>query len=267
MDDHVSDFFCQASDEAPHGNFHRVVALHNAPETSFQEVALNVKDLCKGWHELAYLGTEDRIEFTRDFWLSKLPYEPNAHQSITKFFSQLDDIGIYLVQKKFDDPFESHMVYSLKGDKGFFQGLCSATDLEITQLQKRFPNHTIPKDYLAFLKIHNGFAKSTDTGVLSTSCIAIATEQFHAILSHGAPLETSIGTVIDPETLVPFYESFGMPVYQCFWSDWYPQQEMGNVYYSGFTHTISDVFGVETSIETLGFPTFLSWLTFYLETV
>lgn len=267
MNEHVSDFFSQASDDAPHGNFHRVIALHNAPESTFEEIHAVVPDLCKGWHELAYLEAADRIEFTRDYWLAKLPFDPKTTQAIITFFSQLDDIGIYLIQRTYDDPYEAHMVYSLKEERGFFQGLSGASEEDVVQLQKLFPDHIIPQDYLSFLRIHNGFAKSTDTGVLSSRQVPVATEQFRAILGQGDPLKIDSGKIVDPLTLIPFYESFGMPVFQCFWSDWYPEQEMGNVYYSGFTHTISDVHGKEAGTDSLGFPTFLAWLIFYLETV
>jgi hypothetical protein len=58
-----------------------------------------------------------------------------------------------------------------------------------------------------------------------------------------------------------------MPFYQCFWAEWYPEQEMGNVYYSGESKTISDVFGSFSSSETMAFTTFTDWLMFYLERI
>ena len=58
-----------------------------------------------------------------------------------------------------------------------------------------------------------------------------------------------------------------MPFFQCFWLEWYPEDEMGNVYYSGVANTISDLAAKATSAENMAFPTFTDWLMFYLETI
>lgn len=81
------------------------------------------------------------------------------------------------------------------------------------------------------------------------------------------PLLTAEGSEVNPKHLIPFYESFGFPCYQCFWADWYPDQEMGNIYYSGLTHTISANRDETVGTENMSFPTFLDWLMFYLETI
>jgi hypothetical protein len=78
---------------------------------------------------------------------------------------------------------------------------------------------------------------------------------------------TSKGAPVNPKSVIPFYESFGIPFYQCFWGEWYPQQEMGNVYFSHTTKTISDVGGTDSSAESMAFQTFVEWLMFYLERV
>ncbi|GAB4235764.1 MAG: hypothetical protein Tsb0021_15370 [Chlamydiales bacterium] len=267
MDEHVSDFYCQASDEAPHGNFHAVISLHNDVFKVDWET-LNELDshLNKGWYELAQLSSQDRVEFSREYWMTQLPYAPHVHQAISRFFDSLDDIGIFVVQKKYGDPFFSEMVYSV-ANKGFYHGKTGASDEDIALLQQVFPDHIIPEDYLAFLKIHNGFSKSVDTGILSTHNIEPSYRIFQELLDSKEPLKYANGKIIDPKNLIPFYESFGMPIFQCFWTDWYPQQEMGNVYYSGYTHTISDITQSDAETESLAFPTFAEWLAFYLESV
>lgn len=267
MDDHVNEFFSQPSDKAPHGNFHMVIALHNAPEVPWEFIAERVPDLSKGWHELAYLNTCDRIDFTRDYWLTRLPYTPKIHRSLTDFFDRLNDIGVFIIQRKYDDPYESHLVYCLKEGKGFFHGVAGAMEQDIAELQQLFPDHIIPEDYLAFLQIHNGFCKTTDTGVISTAAIEECCAKFQEFLEEKEPIRLPDGRIVNPKTLIPFYESFGMPKFQCFWSEWYPEQEMGNVYYSGYTNTLSDVEKTNVSAENMAFPTFLDWLRFYLEQV
>lgn len=268
MDHHIKEFYRKSSDESPSGNFHAVISLHEAPGISWEEVSAKAPELPRGWFELAHLDPKDRIEFTRDFWLMKIPYRAGLDTFINRFFSSLDEVCIFLTQKKFSDPFEAHLVYSLKGNSGFYQGLAPATEKEQVTLKAAFPDFVLPADYLAFLHIHNGFSKTTDcTGVTCTKGVVDLYKTLQQFLKQRDPIMTSKGTAVNPETLIPFYESFGMPFYQCFWAEWYPEQEMGNVYYSGEAQTISDVYRGKTSAETMAFPTFTDWLMFYLERV
>jgi hypothetical protein len=70
---------------------------------------------------------------------------------------------------------------------------------------------------------------------------------------------------VDPGTLVPFYESSGLNSFQCFYADWYPGSEMGNLYFSGLDYTVSDLTRQSAWEENGAFPTFLEWLASYLE--
>lgn len=268
MDNHIKEYFRQSSDNAPHGNFHSVISLHEAPDISWKAISQKVPKLCRGWFELVHLSSKDRIEFTHDFWLSKFPYRAGMDAFFDKFFNSLDDIGLFLTQKKFDDPYDATLIYSLKNDNGFFRGSLPIEENNLTALQKSFSNVMLPADYLAFLRIHDGFSKATDcTGVTPSSQMTESYRNFQQMLQQQDPILTSIGSVVNPATLIPFYESFGMPFYQCFWAEWYPEQEMGNVYYSGEAKTISDIFSAQTGPENMAFPTFVDWLIFYLERV
>lgn len=268
MDHHLKDFYRQFSDEGPRGNFHSVIALHQAPHLSWKEAQIKVPDLFRGWFELAHLSVKDRINFSLDFWLAKLPYRQGLDESLNRFFASLDDIGVFLTQKKFEDPYECHLIYSIKDNGGFFRGASPATEKSLAQLQKAFLDYILPNDYLAFLQIHNGFCKATDcTGITSVENMPASYVSLQKMIQQHDPIVTSRNTIVDPKTLIPFYESFGMPFYQCFWTEWYPDQEMGNVYYSGESKTISDVFSGVTSSEMMAFSTFTDWLMFYLERV
>jgi hypothetical protein len=269
MDHHIKEYYSQSCDNAPRGHFHAVISLNDSPKMTWEEVVGIVPKMCRGWYELAHLSPADRIEFTRDFWLAKLPYHPLFDAFLTRFFESLDDIGIFIVQPKFDDPYQAHLVYSLKGDAGFFRGALPASSQEIADLEQTFFDFRLPADYLAFLQIHNGFSKTTDsTGVTCSSQVGTLFRKFQIMIQEeGAPLMTSCGTLVDPKTLIPFYESFGMPFFQCFWAEWYPEQEMGNVYYSGLTKTISDIEKGDLTLESMAFPTFTDWLIFYMERI
>lgn len=268
MDLHAVKYFSPYSDPGPSGNFHQVIPLHDDPLLEWTDAQKMAPELCRGWYELAQLSVQDRIEFTRDFWLGKMPYHPNINRSITNFFASVDDVGIFLTQKKEDDFFIPHIVYSLADDSGFFHGESGASDVEIIRLQKEFPTYILPADYLAFLKIHNGFAKLTDTGLIPSTQIKEAYQDFQKMNQEGdVPITTIKGASVNPESLIPFYESFGMPFYQCFWGEWYPDQEMGNVYYSALARIIVPCDKQDESGETLAFQTFTDWLLFYLEKI
>jgi hypothetical protein len=265
MDQHAREFYCSYSEESPHGSFHRVIELNEDPLIDWPEAFEIAPQLSRGWYELAQLPVQDRIEFTREFWLAKLPYHPKLTPFLTQFFSGVDDIAIFLTQKKFDDPFEVHFVYSLVKNGGFFHGKSPATDQEIIDLQKKFPDFILPADYLAFLQIHNGFAKLDDTGICKSSEMQNAYENFQKLLDKAGPIITAKGTTVNPRSLIPFYQSFGMSFFQCFWGEWYPDQEMGNVYYSSVSGAISECTKSNDCVDTMAFTTFEEWLMFYLE--
>lgn len=267
LDRHINEFFRPLSEDRPQGGFHKVVALHEAPDIGWEQVASITGDLPKGWFEVSQLASEDRIDFISSFWFKQLPFRPRLKTVLTKFFSQLDDIGIFLTQKKEQDPFEVQMVYSVTDDSGFFRGNPPAKPEEIASLASHFREYMLPKDFLAFLNIHDGFFKYLDTGILKSSQIPLVYEMLQKLFSNGGELTTKDGEAVSPKGLIPFYESFGMPSYQCFWGEWYPEDEMGNVYLSGVNRTVSSCKRGRSFSENLAFPTFLDWLMFYLERV
>lgn len=268
MDLHAVEYYSAYSEPGPHGHFHKVIALHDHPYLDWPDAVEIAPTLSRGWYELARLPIQDRIEFTRDFWLAKLPYHPDLNQFLTKFFASLDDVGIFLTQQKYEDPFDVHLVYSLADNSGFFHGKSPATEAEIINLQKEFLNYILPVDYLAFLQIHNGFAKLTDTGITPSTQMKQTYQTFQQMLEEGdVPITTIDGTSVNPTSLIPFYESFGMPFFQCFWGDWYPDQEMGNIYYSALSRVISTCRKKDECAETLAFQMFTDWLIFYLEKI
>jgi hypothetical protein len=269
MSHHVKDFYKQFSEDSQDGHFHKVIPLHEQLELKWENINSEVPTLPRGWFELSKLMVTDRIEFTRDYWITKLPYHPHLQDFLIKFFESFEDVQIYLVQKKFDDPFEAHLVYCLKQDAGFFKGHPPISETDILQLESDFSNVIFPQDYLGFLRIHDGFCKTTDcTGMLSSKLLKPEYEKLQeTILNAGRDVVNTNGVVVNSKSMIPFYKSFGMPFYQCFFTDWYPEHEMGNIYYSANTYTISDVNNTDPASEAMAFPTFSDWLMFYLETI
>jgi hypothetical protein len=268
VDYHIDEFYQRITDEIPHGNFHDVIPLHARNDITWAEVLQKVPGMDRGWYELSRISAKDRIEFTYDHWDLTLVYNPKLEHCLESFFGSLDDIGIFLVQKSWGEPFEAEMVYSLRGNNGFYRGGLPIEENSLQTLQKHFSKYILPADYLAFLQLHDGFWKTTDcTGIVKSALLPENYEKFQAVLAGNTPLSTSKGDSVDPKSLIPFYESFGMPFYQCFWGEWYPEQEMGNVYYSSDIKTIFNVKSGDSNSETLAFTTFNDWLAFYLERV
>ena len=267
MTDHIKDFFHEFSDDSPRGNFHKVIPLHESSDHDWQNWSLLVPGMPRGWFELAQLTAKDRIEFIREHWLAKLPYIPKLSSFVTDFFAGLEDVGIYVTQRTYGDPFEVQQVYCQKGGSGFFRGLPPAKESELNGLKSKFSELMLPADYIAFLEIHNGFSKATDIGILPAKQVFPMYTELQEMLREQGALFDAEGRQVNPRSLIRFYDSFGFPCYQCFWSEWYPAEEMGNVYYSGLTHTISSTRGHAASPENMAFPTFLDWLMFYMESI
>jgi hypothetical protein len=267
MDRHVGDYFQEFCDDGRPGLFHRVIALHQCPDTDWETIHAHAPALPRGWFELSRLDREDRVEFVRGYWLSNLPFQPQTHEAFADFFSRVDDIGVFVTQDLYESPPEVQMVYSLRGDRGFFRGGPGASEEEVAGLNEAFKGNIPPSDYTSFLQIHNGFGKYTDTGLSRLADLPRLYASFQEHLEERDPLIHSGREPVDTRGLFPFYESFGLHCYQCFWSEWYPEQEMGNVYYSGIDHWLADHRAKGAWSEKLAFPTFLDWLMFYLESV
>jgi len=271
MDKHIKDFFSSSSagNAGPAGKFHQVISLNDRPELTWAEVTAKMPNFPRGWFELSHLTPEDRVSFTSEYWNTKIPFDLTINPSLGKFFKSLDDIAIYLTQKKYDDPYDVTMVYSIGDNGGFFRGQLPASDEDCITLQDQFSEIIFPDDYIAFLQIHNGFKKSIDcTGILPVLEVYQVYRRLREdVEGQDEVITTRAGDLVNPATLIPFYESFGMPHFQCFWEEWYNEHGMGNVYYSLGERVISHPQKGETSAESMAFPTFSEWLVFYLERI
>lgn len=268
MDNHITEYYRESGgNNLSPGSFNRVIQLNKHPEMSWNEVLRLVPNMSRGWFELSRLNVDDRIEFSRDYWISKLPYHECTAALLEKFFGSLDDIGVILTQKNYDDKFEAHLVYSISKNGGFFQGKLPMTEKEKIELYNHFQGVIFPQDYIAFMEIHNGFAKINDVGILEAKEVYPTYKQLKERLLERDPIVTESGMVFEPSKLIPFYHSFGTQCFQCFFDEWYPENEMGNVYYSEMSKTISDITGIKSSIDEMAFATFSEWLAFYLERI
>lgn len=238
-----------------------VLFLSERTDVGWTELSKDAPALPRGWFELSRVSAGDRIEFTRDFWLDRLPYLPQAHASFAEFFERLDDVAVVLSKKEEEDPFEAELVYSLEDGSCFFRGRPPCAEEDLAELKNEIGT-PLPRDFLAFLKIHNGFGKISEMGLLEAGEIGGAKRRvMEMVLMAREPVKAR-GVPVDPGALIPFYEALGLSSFQCFYTDWYPGSEMGNVYLSGIDYTISD-----PSIGGDGpsFAAFSDWLAYYLQ--
>ncbi|MGD2169775.1 MAG: SMI1/KNR4 family protein [Chlamydiota bacterium] len=264
MNSHAKRFYQQTNEETDFEHFfYEVIYLEEKSSLSFSSLKEMSPNLPKGWFELSKLTCSDRIEFTRDYWLKTLPFHPRAHPFLENFFSNVEDIGIYLTKENPKSAFEPELVYSMQNDSCFFRGFPPAS-YDLLQETKAHFHNRIPNDFLSFNLIHNGFKKHSDTGIIPLEKIRKVTDLLHQSLLESDREVLCNEKAIDPSSLFPFYECFGLQSFQCFYADWYPTDEMGNVYFSGIDYSISDPAKKEKS---LAFSTFLDWLIFYLEQI
>lgn len=229
-----------------------LVFFHEKEKLSFEEAKKGFPQISKGWFELSKLQPPVRLEFIRDYWINAVPYFPHVYAAFDRFFSQVEEIGIVGSKRGV------YMTYTLKTT--FFIGGIPLSDEGIETLKGQF-DFPFPKDYLHFFRIHNGFAKGKDTGILPAEALPDACKNVRSregIIRCGQE-------VVDLQELFPFYRSFGLDVYQCFYQNWYVDGQVGNVLCSLAEGKISDFRTREKGEEYLAFTSFLDWLIFYLE--
>ena len=243
-------------------HYESVLILNEQSLKNWGEVEKKAPNLPRGWFELSQLSTEDRVGFTRDFWLNRLPFHPIAHTAINNFFYSLDDVGVVL--SKSGTLWTPQLIYSLSDNSCFFRGLIPATNDDLEELKEEL-DFAFPSDFSSFMKIHNGFGKLSELELLTIEEIPDAKRHvMQMILTSERPVKSG-ETFVDAGSLVPFYEAIGLSSFQCFYADWYATSEMGNVYFSGIDYTLSNTSQREAWNENGAFATFLEWLAAYLE--
>lgn len=206
--------------------------------------------LPKGWFELSRLEQNVRQEFLRDYWVNALIYSPQLYAFVDRFFARVEGTEIVAAKGGI------FLVYGLK--EGLFMGGPPLMDQEIEAFASQVET-PLPQDFRQFYRIHDGFFKGGDTGIFSSGVLV---EEFKRFTSMNESLKLGNQT-ITTASLLPFYRSFGLDVYQCFYEDWYPDGGMGNVHCRLAEGEVFDYRGEGS----LAFPSFTEWLMFYMEEV
>lgn len=237
--------------------FQEVLFLSDAKDLEWSALSEKVPELPRSWFELARISSKDRIEFVSNRWMDSLSFQPGASRGITRFFLNLDEIDVVVVKSDF--LYSVEMVYSLSDNRSFFRGFPPLTEQDIRIFKAEINAH-LPTDYFSFFRLHNGFGKLSEMGILPIDEIPKAIQTVREILECQTNAQNYL---INPEMLIPFFENLGS--FQCFFSDWYPNSEMGNVFLSGIDYTVSDTTSREAWEEECAFATFIEWLSKYLE--
>ncbi|MDP1608642.1 MAG: SMI1/KNR4 family protein [Chlamydiales bacterium] len=256
--------FFNVEREKGDAHFNEVFFLHEEMNEQWESLSERAPCVPRPWFELSRLSSAERIEFVSDLWLQRLSYHPKGYPALVNFFEKLDDIGIIIHRQSEEEPFAVEMVYSLADNSSFFRGLPPCKEEDLDRLKTLIP-YDLPADFLSLFRIHHGFGKLSELGLLQVDAMIEARQNVIDLVLKGEVPMYLQDRLVDPDLLIPFYESFGLVSYQCFYADWYPGSEMGNVYLSGIDYAISDITDRKTWTEQLAFPTFFEWLVYYLQ--
>lgn len=239
-----------------------VRSLTDGSCVSWELIPIEAPDLPRGWLELSRVTSIERKEFIADFWLDTLPYDPSSHQMVESFFSKVEDIDILLLEKEGD--VVAKMVYSLSNNQTFFWGNVPVS-LDAIQEESLGMRDSLPRDYLAFLSMHNGFGRLGSKGIFKIEELSLAKRRLQKALEEMHPPLCLEGKIVDPHSCIPFYEVEGTDAFQCFYLDWYGENGVGNVHCSLLDRWISPLPKEGEAKESLTFPSFSAWLWEYLE--
>lgn len=247
-------------------HFYEAIPLHEREEITWKQASDLVPSIPKIWHDICQLSKKDRIEAVFSLWMKQLSGSQENLNNLSTFFQNLDDVGVFLFNLGPDLPYETEMVYSLADESCFYHGMPPIALEDSLYLSGQFGG-LLPKDYLSFLHVHNGFSKHTDTGVFRGQDILRMYRKLIRDISERGLLIKNRGHFIDHKDLIPFYESFGTKSYQCFLKEWHYGSDVGNVFFSLRDGSISDYQSFDSITNTLAFTTFFDWLNFYLEPI
>ncbi|MCB1085015.1 MAG: SMI1/KNR4 family protein [Chlamydiia bacterium] len=232
------------------------ISLSDEPGLSWEEALNRCPRLTKPWYELSRLEPMVRFEFVRDYWINALPYHPQTLEALDRFFAGVDEIAMIGVKSGV------YTTYSMKGEAPFFMGGPPLKDDEIEGLKEAI-DFPLPEDFLKFYRIHNGFLKAGDTGVFSSGVLIEEAGRFQTL---GVELKSG-NKKARADSFLPFYRSFGLDVYQCFYEEWATDAGVGNVLCSLSEKAFSESPITRDGERSLAFPTFTEWLSFYLEDI
>ena len=87
MDQHIAEYYRESGgNNLSPGSFNRVIQLNKHPDMNWEEVQKLCPHMSRGWFEFGHLNVADRIEFSKEYWISKLPYHESVSRVVGKVF-------------------------------------------------------------------------------------------------------------------------------------------------------------------------------------
>jgi hypothetical protein len=217
---------------------HDIISLTNGEGGTWKELVAKAALLPRGWSELSALSLADRVEFTRLFWLSKwhFPLEKESffQEKMDRFFKNLSNIEIFLVQHHAKSSYVPVMLYTLKKGHFFFASVPAQVQV-VSRIAAQFSHFPLPEDYLSFFLIHDGFQRGEEAGMLSLRDLSSYYNRFRERFPS-----------LD---MMPFCEWEGVHHIQCFLSN-----RRGNINFDELSFTDRRLF----------FTTFSEWFFHYV---
>lgn len=226
--------------------------------SSWEQIVHKAPRLPKGWYELMGLSTEDRIDLCCEFWCNALGIQNKESSSICRFFSNLEDLQVYIFRMHAQIAYEVKMAYISSDETSCFYGsppLLPFKGLHFPQLGDDI--------YYRFFSIHDGFGGCNDEGILPYKRLAKVEHWVRQRLS-----DTCQGS-LPVMNFFPFYGSEDIFSYQCFICD--PEFQRGepspNVLCNEYLLKKSFKKFIDLlHLTSTRYPSFLSWLESYIQT-
>jgi hypothetical protein len=235
--------------------FHEVLLLSSDLDFTFEELKAKADNFPRSWFELISLSTKEKKEFLFEYWLDTLHPSFEFLQELDIFFSSLEDIGIFLVKEFVSSPYLVELVYSLEKKNLFFVGLPPrmtpfSAEAELFSF--------FPDDYLSFLKIHNGFRRFDEKGIIPLEQLKEYSYRFQKCYTESLKKIPLGQRVDDPKVFFPFSRDKNGGV-SCFHLGF--NNSIGKVcYINNHCHLKTDpMVGFERT-----FDSFTHWLCHYL---
>ena len=251
MNSFVFDFYAKNEIEGIEDPFFKTIILED-DKLSYEEIKKKSPTFPKSYFDLLKLNKEDRIDFVLDFWLKNLILTYDQHSEILSFFSKIDTICIVLVKEFPNQPYVPEIVYAMEDQKMLFRGKLGKT-LVLTE------DINLPVDYLSFFKIHSGFRKLNDPGLISAENFMAAKNSFQREYLHSESELLKEKKGLDPARFVPFYKD-AKGGYMCFFTESDLYSSFGNLCYVSNDFTITN-----NQLGEKRFFTFLDWFCHYLK--
>lgn len=118
------------------------------------------------WFDVSKLTQQVGKKFLQDLWLNAFPYLPKLYEAIMRFFSRIERVEVCLGKHRTGrQEYGIFLIYAMRDSQEVRWGGPPLLERSIVQWQQHFPVD-LPEEFLSFFRIHNGFSKNREEGIL-----------------------------------------------------------------------------------------------------